>query len=82
MRDWLNIKFTKLSFMILFWERPVKETLKFCFERDDYYVLKREIISLIYKYVTHFTTIGNMNHDEIIAPYTTIDYKNSGDIQG
>lgn len=60
----------------------MKETLEFCFEIDGCYVLKRNIISLIYKYVTHFTTVDNKNHDEMISPYTTFDYKNYGDIQG
>lgn len=26
--------------------------------------------------------VDNMNLDEMIAPYTTVDYKNHGDIQG
>lgn len=56
--------------------------LGFCFERDDCYVLKREKISLIYKYVTPFTTVDNINRDEMIAPYPAVDYKIHGDIQG
>lgn len=56
--------------------------LGFCFERHDCYVLKREIISLIYKYVTPFTMSDNTNCNEMIAPYTTVGYKNHGDIQG
>lgn len=34
---------------VSFWERQVKELLGFYFEIDDCYVLKWEIISLIYK---------------------------------
>lgn len=60
----------------------MKEMLGFCFERDGCYVLKRDIISLIYKYVIPFTMVDNTNRDEMIPTYTTIDYKNRGDIQG
>jgi hypothetical protein len=67
---------------VLFCERQVKEILEFCFKRDICYVLKREIMFLIYKYVTPFTMVDNRNRDEMIAPYTTVDHKNCGDIQG
>lgn len=48
-----------------FWERRVKELLGFCVEITDYYVLKREIISLIYKKVVPFTTVENKNRGDI-----------------
>lgn len=54
---------------------------EFCFDRDGCYLLKREMISLIYKYVTLFTMVDKKNRDEMIEPYTIIDYMNRDDIQ-
>lgn len=56
--------------------------LGFCFERGGCDVLKREIISLIYKYVTHFRTYDKKNRDDLTTPYTMVDYVNHDDIQG